>query len=422
MANESNKNIGTHATLREAGERERLRDGINAMRIGDGRYKVTQTIFDGGMAVVYRTEKVEGTGPNNLIIKQMAFTTQEALFASPETANAYLNNWKREHGVLFKFQETPQRLNEFVEDMLSGIRNERVSESMRNIVNGASGFDELKAKLNEFVNSPLGQELREKAKTQTAEFLREYAILQYLNHQGVKNIPQIYDIVVKSKNTLSVKGKEMYNFYFAQEEAEGESLVSYIARGGALMRQDVMRISLDLAHTLNQIHELGIIHRDISYNNVFIVMDQLGHMQLSKLIDLGIAVAKHDPSYSALVDMPDLQERGLKPDAFRSMGTKEFIAPEVTRVVSRTADVYAFGKLLFFMLTGEVPEKDTIAFSQQLGRANGYAAIDKDLLQLIRDCTKDSYKERIYIDEVVQRLEGMYSPIILRRIKSGTNS
>jgi predicted ATPase len=98
-----------------------------------------------------------------------------------------------------------------------------------------------------------------------------------------------------------------------------------------------LEIALDLADALTRAHRLGIIHRDLKPANVLLAEDGT-----PRLTDFGIA---------RVSDSPRLTETGIL------VGTPDFLSPEACsgRALDERTDIWAFGVLLFEMLTGETP-------------------------------------------------------------------
>src|SRR5688572_26743395 len=118
---------------------------------------------------------------------------------------------------------------------------------------------------------------------------------------------------------------------------EGEPLADLIALGPLPWRETV-RIGLRIARVLALAHSRGVIHRDITPDNVVVEADRV------TVLDFGIA---------ARVGEPDEDSTGA------SFGTPAYVAPErLDGTPAQTAtDVYALGVVLFEMMTGRVPFK-----------------------------------------------------------------
>ena len=158
-------------------------------------------------------------------------------------------------------------------------------------------------------------------------FTREARALAALNHSG---IAAIYDTV----ETDGVRALVL-------EFVEGETLEERL-RGGPLPVREAAAIARAIAEALDAAHERGLVHRDLKPANIKIT--PTGDV---KLLDFGIA--------RMLVDLDGLDaataagtERGVV------IGTAAYMSPEQARgqAVDKRADVWAFGCVLYEMLTG----------------------------------------------------------------------
>ena len=127
--------------------------------------------------------------------------------------------------------------------------------------------------------------------------------------------------------------------FMVLEYVEGESLRTYLRRCGPLPVDQVVAIGLQLAATLEYVHEQGVIHRDIKPENVLI-----GAAGQVTLTDFGIAMRLTSRRF-ALSHLSN------------AVGTPDYMAPEQVRGARGDArtDVYSLGVLLYELLTGAVP-------------------------------------------------------------------
>ncbi len=153
-----------------------------------------------------------------------------------------------------------------------------------------------------------------------ARFLMEARVASNVRHD---NIIAVYDF-----------GEERGRPFIVMEYLEGESLRAAIRNHhlGDFRRR--MNIALQVARAVDFIHSQKVIHRDIKPENINI--DAAGKI---KLMDFGIAKAAG----------MQLTKAGF------TLGTPCYMAPEqvLGRQLGPQADVYAFGALLFELLTGE---------------------------------------------------------------------
>jgi hypothetical protein len=160
-------------------------------------------------------------------------------------------------------------------------------------------------------------------------FEREAKTLASLNHP---NIAAIYGIEERA---------------LVMELVEGEDLSTRIARGPVPL-DEALPIAKQIAEALEAAHEQGIIHRDLKPANVKIRPDGT-----VKVLDFGLAKALEpgsgigDPG-SATITSPAMTMQGV------ILGTAAYMAPEQARgkPLDRRADAWAFGVVLYEMLTG----------------------------------------------------------------------
>ena len=134
----------------------------------------------------------------------------------------------------------------------------------------------------------------------------------------------------------------------AMELVEGETLAARISKG-AIPLEEALPIALQITEALEVAHEKGIIHRDLKPANVIVTPEGT-----AKVLDFGLAKAM-EPAASPdaeLNESPTLTMQATQ--AGMILGTAAYMSPEQARgkPVDRRADIWAFGALLFEMLTG----------------------------------------------------------------------
>ncbi len=167
-----------------------------------------------------------------------------------------------------------------------------------------------------------------------ARFSREAQTLAALNHPGIAHIHGF-------EESGGVRALVM-------ELVEGDDLSVIIARG-PMPLAEALPIAKQIAEALEAAHELGIVHRDLKPANIKVRPDGT-----VKVLDFGLATAL-DPTTTSGADVansPTLTARATQMGMI--LGTAAYMAPEQARgrAVDRRADIWAFGAVLFEMLTG----------------------------------------------------------------------
>ena len=169
-----------------------------------------------------------------------------------------------------------------------------------------------------------------------ARFEREAKTLASLNHP---NIAQIYGIESGAGGTAQA---------LVMELVDGEDLSARITRGPVLLLE-ALAIAQQIADALEAAHERGIIHRDLKPANIKLSADGV-----VKVLDFGLAKAIEASDTAADPrNSPTMSMAGTR--AGLILGTAAYMAPEQARgqTVDRRADIWAFGVVLFEMLSGK---------------------------------------------------------------------
>jgi eukaryotic-like serine/threonine-protein kinase len=176
-----------------------------------------------------------------------------------------------------------------------------------------------------------------------ARFEREAQTAAALNHP---NIATIYDVGSETRPD----GSHIY--FIVQEYLEGQTLQELL-KHGRLTLQKVLSFSIEIGQGLAAINAAGIVHRDLKPGNIFITSS--GHL---KILDFGLAKltqsARTEPNEA---NSPTLTISTTGIAAGQLIGTPGYMAPEQfgDSEVDQRADIFAFGTVLYEMLSGHHP-------------------------------------------------------------------
>ncbi|MBI4817296.1 MAG: protein kinase [Deltaproteobacteria bacterium] len=218
-------------------------------------------------------------------------------------------------------------------------------------------------------------------------FLREARAANRVNHA---NIVDIYDF----------GDTEDGLYYLVMEYLEGEPLSHVIARGAMPIDRTVDILEQTCA-AMARAHDLGVIHRDIKSDNVFLTQ-RGGRPDYVKVFDFGLASLSHDAR--------------LAPEG-AVFGTPEYMSPEQTRGEEAVpqSDLYALGVLFFEMLTGRLPfvsneRKEILRMHQEAKppslrqfRADLDQETDQIILKLLEKKAEDRYRDAHHLLEDLKR-------------------
>jgi eukaryotic-like serine/threonine-protein kinase len=166
-------------------------------------------------------------------------------------------------------------------------------------------------------------------------FRREAQVLASLNHSNIAAIYGIED----AGNTPAL----------IMELVEGQTLAERIAHN-SIPAAEAVPIARQIADALEYAHERGVTHRDLKPANIKITPDGK-----SKVLDFGLAkVLQSDPTTNSSDPSSSPTFTGAPTMAGMILGTAAYMSPEQAKgkIVDRRTDIWAFGCVLYEMLTG----------------------------------------------------------------------
>ena len=233
-----------------------------------------------------------------------------------------------------------------------------------------------------------------------ARFQREAQVLASLNHPNIAAIHGLED----SEGTKAL----------VLELVEGPTLADRISRG-PIPVDEALPIAKQIAEALEAAHEAGVIHRDLKPANIKVKEDGT-----VKVLDFGLAKAldtmpEGDPSQSPTLTAAATQMGVI-------IGTAAYMSPEQAkgRTVDKRGDVWAFGAVLFEMLTGQrafAGSDVSDVLASVLAREPDWTLLPRDVSPVLdtylRRCLNKDPKQRIGdVQNVRLAMEGAFETTV----------
>ena len=218
-----------------------------------------------------------------------------------------------------------------------------------------------------------------------ARFRREAQVLAALNHPNIAAVYGFED----SGSTLAL----------VMELVPGDDLSALVARG-PMPLADALPIAKQIADALEAAHDQGIIHRDLKPANVKVRADGT-----VKILDFGLAKAltqERGAGSGEVSNSPTLTARATQMGMI--LGTAAYMSPEQARgrTVDRRADIWAFGCVMYELLTGRRTFEGTEVtdvLARVIERDPDWEALPantpRDLRRLLERCLTKNPKARL---------------------------
>ena len=137
------------------------------------------------------------------------------------------------------------------------------------------------------------------------------------------------------------------------ELVDGDDLADAYARAAPIPLDEALPIARQIADALEAAHEQGIVHRDLKPANIKVRDDgtvKVLDFGLAKAMEPAGAARRRASAHSPTFTSPALTQAGV------ILGTAAYMAPEQAKgkAVDKRADIWAFGVVLYEMLTGRV--------------------------------------------------------------------
>jgi serine/threonine protein kinase/tetratricopeptide (TPR) repeat protein len=191
-----------------------------------------------------------------------------------------------------------------------------------------------------------------------SRFKKEVQLTRRVTH---RNVCRVFDL---GRHTPDGKASSEFAF-LTMELLEGETLSARLRRDKRLVPTEALPIVEQVAEGLTAAHALGIIHRDIKPSNIILVPGNAARVVIT---DFGLA---RTASARSTVGVPQSSRSVTEPG--RIVGTLSYMAPEqlIGGDVTEVTDIYAFGLVIYEMVTGKRPFADDMSWAVIARRLHG---------------------------------------------------
>ncbi|GEM_PF-4386950 len=365
--------------------------------------------------------------------RAFAKATKRGKAAVPQPGTITVSQWL---GVVLEKNRRPQGLDHIVEELLEegehGLAPGKLTRDGRfriisRLGRGGMGiaWEALEVESNKKVVIKQLPRSSISDRVLRGRFYREARLLQqiqtnpYVAKYLAGNLPNLDEF---QSLTFNADAPQYRQVYYVMEWAPGTELREWVAEMGKDTKTPVVQkwsrskaVMHQLLSSLIQVHEQGIIHRDLSPGNIKIEKE---HDDFVRIFDFGLARylptgVRDDDDLDEVIDKTLTEEKAF-------IGTPGFTSPEQARGeknLDQTTDIYAAGLILFLLLTGQRPfEGETAVEIITRQQQNKHAGIEKfgldpvivDILKkALADKPRDRYQSAL---EFRNALDGWTPP------------
>ncbi len=207
--------------------------------------------------------------------------------------------------------------------------------------------------------------------------------------------------------------------FMVMEFLQGITLHEYLMKRGSLTEDEVLEIAIQICRGLIEIHDKGIVHRDISPDNIMMLTEGDGQINI-KMIDFGIAKEAFSSS--------GFTHPGTFVGKFYYSSPEQAGALQEGETLDARSDIYSLGVVMYELITGALPFKSMTPQSywheQMKGLPHSFrqhqlvSSVSKPFEAIVFKCLRKDRRKRIKTArEVLQRLEDIQEK--KRRARTG---
>lgn len=329
--------------------------------------------------------------------------------SSASSASAYLSRFGREEAVADPDAEG-QEVGEYVLGKSIGFGGSSVVKEAYTI----EGDRRICRAVKIVRKQVTGKEDLENEQFQ-AEFEREVDLWRCLHHRYILPL-------------IAVHVTNFATFCFSTLSAGGTLFDLIKSNRQGISPNRARRYTYQLASAIRYLHEdMRIVHRDIKLENCLVDLSgpgtdtEGGHVLLC---DFGMAefitdenIQNSSPPYDAATDRPPLSPLGPPETSTSIAGTLQYLSPELilgpTGFLSRVVDVWAFGVVVYTLLTGDLPFQHSLPARvrmmilcgelnrEALHRAGEAGRMENEVMELVQGCLDMESESRWTIRQVL---------------------